>query len=53
MCFLFVDKDNLKMLINDVNHQTKLLKENGIVVDGRHYNVQFPGTDHVSFGCFF
>lgn len=36
-------RENLKILLKDINHQKKLLKENGIVIDGKHYHVQFVG----------
>lgn len=32
--FLFVDRDNLKILLEDINHQKKILKEQGITIDG-------------------
>ena len=36
-------RENLKILLKDINDQKKLLKENGIVIDGKHYHVQFVG----------
>ena len=30
---LFVDRDNLKILLEDINHQKKILKEQGITID--------------------
>lgn len=35
------DRDNLKILFEDINHQKKILKEKGMTVDGRHYTVEF------------
>lgn len=43
--FLFVDRDNLKILLEDINHQKKILKEQGITIDGRHYSVEFLGKN--------
>lgn len=43
--FLFVDRDNLKILLEDINHQKKTLKEQGITIDGRHYSVEFLGKN--------
>ena len=34
-------RENLKILLKDINHQKKLLKVYGIVIDGKHYHVQF------------
>ena len=42
---LFVDRDNLKILLEDINHQKKILKEQGITIDGRHYSVEFLGKN--------
>ena len=51
--FLFVYRDNLKILLNDVNHQKKILKEEGIIIDGIELNVEFLGKNRFSFGlCF-
>ena len=36
-------RENLKVLLNDVNEQKKVLKETGIFVDGKHHNVEFVG----------
>ncbi|XP_066025915.1 uncharacterized protein [Pocillopora verrucosa] len=30
-----------RILLKDINHQKKILKEQGITVDGRHYTVEF------------
>ncbi|CAH3163324.1 unnamed protein product, partial [Pocillopora meandrina] len=35
------DRDNLKIHLEDINHQKKILKEKGMIVDGRHYTVEF------------
>ena len=42
---LFVDRDNLEILLEDINHQKKILKEQGITIDGRHYSVEFLGKN--------
>ena len=39
----FFCRDNLKILLEDLNNQKKILKENGIAVDDKHYQVQFVG----------
>ena len=39
----FFCRENLKILLKDVNEQKRCLKENGIVVDGTHHEVQFVG----------
>ena len=36
-------RENLKILLRDVNDQKKVLKEEGITVDGTHYGVEFVG----------
>ncbi|CAH3155522.1 unnamed protein product, partial [Pocillopora meandrina] len=33
--------DNLKILLEDLNNQKKILKDNGIDVDDKLYQVQF------------
>ena len=43
--FLFVERDNLKILLEDINHQKKILKEQGITIDGTHYSVEFLGKN--------
>jgi len=35
------NRDNLKILLKDVNNQKKVLKEEGIFIDGRHCTVEF------------
>ena len=35
--------DNLKILLEDLNNQKKILKDNGIDVDNKLYQVQFVG----------
>ena len=39
----FLWRDNLKILLEDINNQKKILKDNGIDVDDKHYQVQFVG----------
>ncbi|XP_027044169.1 uncharacterized protein LOC113672090, partial [Pocillopora damicornis] len=34
-------RDNLKILLEDLNNQKKILKDNGIDVDDKLYQVQF------------
>ena len=43
LCFCFSCRENLKILLKDVNEQKKCIKENGIIVDGTHHGVQFVG----------
>ncbi|XP_068738440.1 uncharacterized protein [Montipora capricornis] len=38
------NRDNLKLLIKDINSQKKILKERGLTVDGRHYSLHFTVT---------
>ena len=40
---LIILRENLKVLLKDVNQQKKVLKEEGIHVDGKHYDVEFIG----------
>ena len=39
----FFCRDNLKILLKDLNNQKKILKDNGIVVDDKHYQIEFVG----------
>lgn len=43
LCLCFSCRENLKILLKDVNEQKKCIKENGIIVDGTHHGVQFVG----------
>lgn len=43
LCFCFSCRENLKILLKDVNEQKKCIKENGIIVDRTHHGVQFVG----------
>ena len=45
---LFTFRENLKILLEDVNAQKKRLKEEGILVDGKHFSVEFVGKIHIS-----
>lgn len=40
----FLCRDNLKILLEDLNSQKRILKDNGIDVDNKHYQVQFVGS---------
>lgn len=40
---LIIHREHLKVLVKDVNQQKKVLKEKGIHVDGKHYDVEFIG----------
>ena len=40
--YSFLCRDNLKILLKDLNNQ-KILKDNGIVVDDKHYQIEFVG----------
>jgi len=42
-CNSFLCRDNLKILREDLNNQKKILKDNRIVGDDKHYQVQFVG----------
>ena len=42
-CSLLVCRENLKILLAEVNQQKKALKEKGICVDGKHHSVEFVG----------
>lgn len=43
-CSVFFScRENLKILLKDINEQKKCIKENGITVDGTHHGVQFVG----------
>ena len=44
---LIIIRENLKMLIVNVNKQKDALKKNGITVDGVHYAVRFKGKFHM------
>ena len=39
----FLTRENLKLLVQNINRQKMMLKEGGITVDGKHYDVQFTG----------
>ena len=45
MFFSFVQncRENIKLLIKDINSQKKIFKERGLTVDGRHYSLHFTG----------
>lgn len=43
---LFTIRENLKILLKDVNDQKKRLKQEGISVDGKHFSVEFVGKSH-------
>lgn len=50
-CFVFHTfcRSELKKLIVRLNEEKRVLKEEGITVDGIHYNVSFKGTqDYLS-----
>ena len=42
MLFSF-HRENIEVLIKDLNQQKSCIKKNGIVVDGRHFKVKFTG----------
>ena len=39
----FLWRENPKLLLEDLNNQKKILKDNGIDLDDKHYQVQFVG----------
>lgn len=38
------------MLFKDVDNQKKIFKEGGIIIDGKNYDVEFLGKNHIKFG---
>lgn len=42
-CSFFSCRENLKIILKDVNEQKKLIKQNGIFVDGTQHCVEFVG----------
>lgn len=47
--FYLYFRENLKILLEDVNNQKKQLKEEGISVDGKHFSVEFVGKIHMVY----
>ena len=45
---LFTLRENLTILLEDVNDQKKRLKEEGVLVDGKHFSVEFVGKIDIS-----
>ena len=46
MSFSF-HRENIEVLIKDLNQQKSCIKKNGIVVDGRHFKVKFTGNNYI------
>jgi len=38
-------RKSLKVLLSDINRQKRKLKEEGITIDGKFYNIEFLGKD--------
>jgi hypothetical protein len=47
ICTYFISfgfsRNHLKKLLQDLNLQKRILKKNGITVDGKHWQVEFKG----------
>jgi len=42
--FFFLIREDLRKLFDSLNKWKNELKQNGILVDGKHYHVKFKGT---------
>ena len=40
-------RENLEILVKDINAQKRILKEEGLTVDGTHYSLRFTGMSSV------
>ena len=40
----FLTREDLRKLFDSLNKWKNELKQNGILIDGRHYHVKFKGT---------
>lgn len=53
--FFFLIREDLRKLFDSLNKWKNDLKQNGILVDGKHYHVKFKGTFFIQltiFVCF-
>ena len=50
---LLSHRNDLKMLLANINEQKDLLKKKGLTVDGKHFKVSFKSKTHNKPGFFF